>query len=806
MPDLPAGVTDRHFVDLGSIEVLVLRCSSRNVDETNESTTSSAAQSDILEALEHDLEAKSTTDDENDKKRSAKPKKASAKPAKEEADEALPFAGLFDGPSDDGRAPYLPPDPEFGHWDWPSHHRPYPRQRGYGPRHDGTPGGYGNAPYPGLGPSNVQNPRFGSEQYPKPPPADNHPPRFEKRVHFDYGFDQGPAADHARYWDGHERPSSCPRAPPYPNDKYYTPGLSEWYGSRPDGFDQGPKHGYVPHAYNIHDGAYRAYDLQQSGPPQYQYPPYHSGMQGNVPPPSPGAYARWTGAQPAPPWSTHPVRGVPHPGPPRYYHPQAPPYQPYAGTPYPNAAWGKPDGGQDERGQGQDGFQNSGSLDPAKDENNANDTNQTGDGNKQDELATNNDINNTNNTNDNNGNQRSSDWPNGDNSNNTGNTNNGNHYNDANEGGDSNKGDDWANNTGNQGTAGWENNNDQNNTTQGNWDNSNNNASNAAGGGDAWGDNSRKASATLSQTAGSSIRPLYGPHGAYYAMQFASASAPDIACDAEEEPRYDVPKPYVDDTGSTKQVQPGKGYLYYKKQCHPEYIDQLEEPYAKFVFQYMTKNQVQKELSINLDTEPSGNPEVQIFQNMAKDDLIQMLIRAKGALGGEIPPPPPASTNPTEGAFIKGVPIDPPRQVFLDYDIPLRGGNGGGGAKGATTSASGGNDGWAAPNNSTNNATNDSWETKPTNNNNGNAAGGDSGSGANDWSNTNSGSCDKSDPHPKQQFPKESWAAAQEQQKSGPPPAPPARPEPQANNAATGDGWDIAPSGGAEAPAPGGGW
>ena len=446
-------------------------------------------------------------------------------------------------------------------------------------------------------------------------------------------------------------------------------------------------------------------------------------------------------------------------------------------------------------------------MDPAKDVNNPNDTNQTGFGNKPDEGATNNDISNTNNTHDNNGNQSSGGWQSGDNSKNMGNTNNGNDYNDANDGSDSNKSDAWANPPVNQGTGGWENNNEQNNTPQGNWDNSNNNTSNTAGGGDAWGDDSRKASATLSQTAGSSIRPLYGPHGAYYAMQFASASAPDIACDAEEEPRYDVPKPYVDETGSMKQVQPGKGYMYYKKRCHPEYIDQLKEPYAKFVFQYMTKNQVEKELSIKLDTEPSGNPEVQRFQNMAKDDLIQMLIRAKGALGGEIPPPPPASTNPTEGAFIKGVPIEPPKQDFLGYDIPLRGGDGGGGgAKGATTSASGGNDGWGAPMNSTNNAANDSWETKPTDKNNGNAAGGDWGSGANDWSNTNSGSGDKSDADPKQQFPEESWAAAREQQKSGPPPAPPARPEPQANNAATGDTWGTTPSGGAEAPAPGGGW
>ena len=48
----------------------------------------------------------------------------------------------------------------------------------------------------------------------------------------------------------------------------------------------------------------------------------------------------------------------------------------------------------------------------------------------------------------------------------------------------------------------------------------------------------------------------------------------------------------------TKQVQPGPGYMYVKKRCAPTYIDSFEEPYAKFVFKYRTKEQL-KSLAIH---------------------------------------------------------------------------------------------------------------------------------------------------------------------------------------------------------------
>lgn len=82
-------------------------------------------------------------------------------------------------------------------------------------------------------------------------------------------------------------------------------------------------------------------------------------------------------------------------------------------------------------------------------------------------------------------------------------------------------------------------------------------------------------------------RDLYGPHGPYYALRADRLGGPSP--DAEEEPRFDVPKSLAAERGSTKQVQPGPGYLYYKRRIIPEYVDTLESPYARFVFKYRTK-------------------------------------------------------------------------------------------------------------------------------------------------------------------------------------------------------------------------
>lgn len=84
----------------------------------------------------------------------------------------------------------------------------------------------------------------------------------------------------------------------------------------------------------------------------------------------------------------------------------------------------------------------------------------------------------------------------------------------------------------------------------------------------------------------SQVRSLYGPHGQYYGHPNVSVNY-NLQPDAGEEPPYDVPA----DMPTTHQVKPGEGYVYVHKRRSPEYLDTLEEPYAKFVFKYRTKGE-----------------------------------------------------------------------------------------------------------------------------------------------------------------------------------------------------------------------
>jgi hypothetical protein len=140
----------------------------------------------------------------------------------------------------------------------------------------------------------------------------------------------------------------------------------------------------------------------------------------------------------------------------------------------------------------------------------------------------------------------------------------------------------WGDNNQTQGN--WDNSN-QNNQVQGNWDNSANDNSQPQQPAPGW--NSQPAMSAV-QPSNRSTRPLYGPYGAYYSAARPRGTLSPTA-EAEEEPPFDVPETIAADKGTTHQVQPGKGYLYLHKRASPEYIDSIEEPYARFVFKYRTK-------------------------------------------------------------------------------------------------------------------------------------------------------------------------------------------------------------------------
>jgi hypothetical protein len=550
--------------------------------------------------------------------------------------------GIFDGPSDYGRSPYSQPECTFGHWDWPRQPPSYAQQDGYGMNRGETSTEHGHWSSR-CGPNHNRPGEAHSfyRGYEGLTAHNTHPPRFEKRVHFDYGQPQEPPADHARHADGYEGSGTRGNNPYMSPRSFYRPSLSSWsrphpgwYGERPHkdnhGFQSHHPHGYRqesnecgPHPAQHHAPAPPPLFTHQ--PPPVQFPAPAPGRPPHIQHPSPGFPPPWVTPQHLTPWPPHPAFGMPEIPRQGYF----PPYTPYAPTPYaPNVAAGNSNDQKSCSGPNQNATTpKPGSLDPAKDENN-----RKGDGwdnNKTSEA-------------DRNGNtENQGDWTND-------------HTSDAS--GDGWKNDDDTNNNQND-TANWTN--DANQKNDGTWDNNNDQGSgnntwenaganqgqsskweNSNQGANTQNHSGKRASNATSNSAqpsaGSGVRPLYGPYGAYYAVQ---SSAADVACDAEEEPPYDVPQSYVDSTGSSKQVQPGRGYLYCKKQCRPQYVDELSEPYARFVFIYRTKEEMRKELGVEIDTEPSGNEEVQAFQNMDKDDLIQILLRAKGALGRQDPIP-----------------------------------------------------------------------------------------------------------------------------------------------------------------------
>lgn len=247
-----------------------------------------------------------------------------------------------------------------------------------------------------------------------------------------------------------------------------------------------------------------------------------------------------------------------------------------------------------------------------------------------------------------------------------------------NEGGSSALGDDW----GNSAAAGdsWQQGDTTNNTSGGNWESTDNAAVNSdswnapnnvsSSGNETW-QSTKTSQPTQKSTNGPQAklaaigRDLYGPFGPYYSTR--TAYVDDLKPDVEEEPRYDVPLKFAHAYGSTKQVQPGPGYRYYKKSHKPRYLDDLSQPYARFVFKYRTKEQITKEIGVKVNVEPSSNQEIRQLQDFSKEDLIQMLLRAKSGLGGKIPSPPETPPNRDDG-LVQPRFVNRPDVSFLRYE------------------------------------------------------------------------------------------------------------------------------------------
>lgn len=83
------------------------------------------------------------------------------------------------------------------------------------------------------------------------------------------------------------------------------------------------------------------------------------------------------------------------------------------------------------------------------------------------------------------------------------------------------------------------------------------------------------------------------------------------------------------------------------------------------------EDQIQDEIGIQVNVEPTGDSEIQHLQNLDKQELIEMLIRAKGALGGKVPSPPATPSTSAQGSETGApVAIGAPKQSYLKYSLP----------------------------------------------------------------------------------------------------------------------------------------
>ncbi|KEF57430.1 uncharacterized protein A1O9_05347 [Exophiala aquamarina CBS 119918] len=790
VPDLPRGVNQSHFDELGTIEVLVLRCHTHNPTESQMSASSSGEDSLIYSG-----DVNTFNEEENDFDPNHEYSKVNQEFEPEEGGLGAMF-GLFDGPSDYPPGYYghhvTPPSNGYHQsCDWQPPSGEYERrrpQRPLGPPYPPEQGSshphyYRSDPQP----LNQHHQHFFIRER---PPSHTYPTygqsKPERRVHFDYGdietqnghhrerhdhialhsdrpaWRGNPDYFHNRAGPGYQDPEPHPRGP-HPYEDYAPPPPSSHYAYDAD------NRVYLPYADQSH--AYGNH--HQAG--HHSIQPF--GQQSTVGHQCPGPAnfpitpVPWVAGQPQ--FSTQsvpvvlppnlvpvprPVTGMPiysAPGAAAFFHLQ-PPANVSNMIPQPvPAPFAAPQIGRENAMQQTTNGRTSFSG--------ANNNPSAGGG----DFATGNNTT----SNANNGAGGTHDWNiNTDNvagcdtwDRNTGNTT-------------TDSGANWNNNTGNTATnenGDWNNNNDTQNNNSSGWDNSNdvmqnNNDSN----GDGWGDtnqsndkvqpdnwntdqtnntngdwnsdrnNNANGDWNNDQTnnandntdntptpATSGKRSLYGPHGAYYTSKvFADTEAP---ADAEEEPRYDVPQAIAQGRGTSKQVQPGKGYLYNKKRCAPRYIDTMDEPYARFVFKYRTKEQIKNETGIEVAAEPTDNADVNALEQLDKNELIQMVIRAKGALGGEIPAPLPkdaAAKTPTPS--FEQVPVEPPETAFLKYSLPP--------ARVVSFQGLGIKN---SPNDNSNSQQKNSWDNtqQASGDQNWGSSGNNNNTGGDDWNNGNSG-------------------------------------------------------------------
>jgi len=602
---LPSDVDRQHFDELGTICVFVLRCRAKE-DAGHRSATSSDVDDSVLRTSNQTNEMPSGGNTPSNT--------ANTQPVGTEPDAFLGF--MNDGAADahhfglDGEGPG---PAEQKAWSW---HTPHPSMAagpgilsGYAP---GQPQLAQTRPYGSYGhPSGFSQPLQSGPASNQDQQASHHP---QRRVHFNDQLPQqssGYGAAGPPYSEqdfsanpGHSQEREYPQQP----GNYARPPQSSFPLPQPGSYGYPPQSEYthqVPSRAPVPDG-FANPSLANGGIPTAQdhsrgfpigadwgYPPSMTSYQPigyGVP-----GYSGWPSAAYHPAYAQPPWQGQSMPGPSYVTLPNfAASFQPSHPYPYPQSAYSGgpvapiPPTASGHPGGGIWGPPPPGSQDPAKEENNQLD----GQGNQnQDSTCNAGDPSNNNNDqalpkdDDNKIEAGDSGWNNTDTS--GGQMDNWNNTNTQTEAPTN----DWNRSTINTGQINnaepsWNTIADTSTQVQDSW----NTAPAAAQPNETPFTIPQQSQATATVTQG---RPLYGPHGPYYGTVHGSTDR-GLQADAGEEPPYDVPE----DMPTTHQVKPGEGYVYVHKRRSPEYLDTLEEPYARFVFKYRTKGESSRILEL----------------------------------------------------------------------------------------------------------------------------------------------------------------------------------------------------------------
>ncbi|KAK2878127.1 hypothetical protein FQN49_001126 [Arthroderma sp. PD_2] len=103
--------------------------------------------------------------------------------------------------------------------------------------------------------------------------------------------------------------------------------------------------------------------------------------------------------------------------------------------------------------------------------------------------------------------------------------------------------------------------------------------------------------------------------------------------EASEPPLYTVPDQVAQERSLSHQVQVGKSSTYSHKVQVPQYLDTMEEPYAKFVFKYRVKDVIA--FQIGKPIERDVEAERRLLESLPREEILNQLLHAQGLLAAQ---------------------------------------------------------------------------------------------------------------------------------------------------------------------------